>query len=84
MPGRILFFYNLDHDGFPALLTNQAISAIVCRLIRRNGSDQFLKGDLLSMRERQKEINRRRKRKEETLKLRRKTAKAEAAAKKGK
>jgi hypothetical protein len=36
------------------------------------------------MRERQKEINRRRKRKEEVLKTRRKTARTEAAAKKGK
>jgi len=36
------------------------------------------------MRERQKEIARRRKRREEILKLRRKTAKAEVAAKKGK
>jgi hypothetical protein len=36
------------------------------------------------MRERQKEIARRRKRREEVLKLRSKTAKAEAAAKKGK
>jgi len=36
------------------------------------------------MRERQKEIRRRRKRKEESLRVRRKTAKTEAAAKKGK
>lgn len=36
------------------------------------------------MRERQKEINRRRKRKEEVQKAHRKTARAEAAAKKGK
>jgi hypothetical protein len=36
------------------------------------------------MRERQKEIRRRRKRREETLRTRRKTAKAEAAVKKGK
>lgn len=36
------------------------------------------------MRERQKELARRRKRKEETLKARRKTAIADAAAKKGK
>jgi len=36
------------------------------------------------MRERQKELRQRRKRKEETLKLRRKAAIAESAAKKGK
>jgi hypothetical protein len=36
------------------------------------------------MRERQKELSRRRKRREETLRARRKTAKADAAAKKGK
>jgi hypothetical protein len=36
------------------------------------------------MRERQKEIRRRRKRKEETLRAKRQTAKVEAAAKKGK
>ncbi len=36
------------------------------------------------MRERQKELSRRRKRKEETLRARNKAAKADAAAKKGK
>ncbi len=63
---------------FP-ILTNGAISDIVCRL-----KNDTLRKEKHPVRERQKEINRRRKRKEERLKVKRKTAIAEAAAKKGK
>jgi hypothetical protein len=61
-------------------LTKGLISAIVCRLTmpipfeRRNRT----------VRERQKELSRRRKRKEETLRAKRKAAKSEAVTKKGK
>ncbi len=73
------------------LLTNRPIFAIVSGLSRLSRSwgragdhnTDFGKENH-PMRERQKEIRRRRKRKEESLRTRRKTAKTEAAAKKGK
>ena len=63
----------------PTLLTNPFVFAIVCRL-----ETNHHKKENQTMRERQKELRRRRKRREETLRARSKTAKAEAAAKKGK
>jgi hypothetical protein len=73
------------------LLTNRPIFAIVSGLSRcpfpedTSGLTIPIFGkENHPMRERQKELSRRRKRKEETLRARRKTAKMDAAAKKGK
>ena len=62
------------------LLTNESISAIVCRLTILISFERRSH----TVRERQKELSRRRKRKEETLRAKRKAAKTEGAARKGK
>ncbi len=81
----------------PSILTNLSVSAIVCRLdlppptsdsspLKRKEvwRKHFVSKGEPPVRERQKEIARKRKRKEETLRAKRKAAVEAAAAKKGK